>query len=102
MNTKRGLKELAPLFLRFMYIGITGDYRSYQKRLSDDLLSKYGSTALRPVKNISQPVNVSFRILVRQVIDFVSKSFSFIHHLFLFLRAETGVNEGYRTHNSSS
>ena len=49
------------------------DYVSHQKRLSDDLLSKYGSTALRPVKNISKPVQVSFRILVRQVIDFVSK-----------------------------
>ncbi|XP_072164228.1 neuronal acetylcholine receptor subunit alpha-10-like [Diadema setosum] len=46
---------------------------SHQKELSNYLLDDYGSPTLRPVKNVSQPVQVFFRILIAQVIDFNEK-----------------------------
>ena len=46
-----------------------------QKRLLRELLDDYGTPSLRPVHNLSRAVEVKLRLLIAQVISFVSISY---------------------------
>ena len=63
---------LISLFVVFFSVHSASMNESASKMLSEHLSDNYGSTAIRPVKNPSETVVVTFRVLVAQVIEFVS------------------------------
>ena len=43
-----------------------------EKRIVDDILRGYGSRVIRPVRNSSNSMDVTLRLLISQIVDFVS------------------------------
>ena len=56
----------------FLYQGTQVSGNEHAKNLTRDLLSKYGSKDVIPVLNSSQPLNVTLRLLIKQIVEFVS------------------------------
>ena len=59
------------VFVLFL-LGALSGFGSDQKDLLVDLEDSYGPRSLRPVKNSSEVTEVVFRLLIAQLIDFVS------------------------------
>ncbi|XP_071796431.1 neuronal acetylcholine receptor subunit alpha-10-like [Asterias amurensis] len=56
-----------------LILGCTGTQvlgNEHAKNLTRDLLSKYGSKDVIPVLNSSQPLNVTLRVLIKQIVEF--------------------------------